>query len=105
MQMDVDARQGSRHWTVLLGALRVLFEGSRREIRDPCLRFEIDPANGPFALPLFEMNFAVVWMRWTGKPAFVSSSTNSIEKHPAWAAPSNSSGLAPLPSPMRERKL
>jgi hypothetical protein len=32
--------------TIILGVLRVLFEGDRREIRDPCFHFEIDPVNG-----------------------------------------------------------
>jgi hypothetical protein len=38
------------------------------------------------------------------KPAFVNPAARAIEKHPAWAAPINSSGFVPVPSSNRDAK-
>jgi hypothetical protein len=48
--------------------------------------------------------WAVVWMRFGLRPAFVRPAERAIEKQPACAAPISSSGFVPLPSSKRETK-
>ena len=51
--MDIDAGQGSRDRTVLLGVLRMFLEGRRRHIGDRGFRVEIDLIDGPSTVALF----------------------------------------------------
>jgi hypothetical protein len=73
-QTDVapDRAHETGQFFLVLGALRLFLEGRRRDIGDRCYRVEIDPVNGPSAVALFEWTFAVVWIRLTVKPAFIS---------------------------------
>jgi hypothetical protein len=63
-------------------------------------------ASSIFAIvgPASRWTVAVVWTRFGGKPAVVSCAARNIEKHPACAAPSSSSGFVADVSPSnRER--
>src|SRR5215471_6692385 len=54
-------------------------------------------------LTFSSVTFASVWMRFGAMRALESCATTAIVKHPAWAAPSNSSGLvADWPSSNRD---
>src|SRR5687767_12221309 len=55
--------------------------------------------------PSPKWTFALVRTCTGGKPAFVSTDARYMEKQPACAAPTNSSGLVPAPSSKREAKV
>src|SRR5690348_12289688 len=97
--MDIDAGQGSRDRGVPFGALRMFLEGRRRHIGDRGFRVEINPVDGPPTVALFEMGPR------RGVDAFDSDARiGQLKRQRHRKAASSSSGLVPLPSPMRERK-
>jgi hypothetical protein len=54
--------------------------------------------------PFSRLTLAVVLIRVGLKPAFVNPAARAIEKHPACAAPINSSGFVPVPDSNLEAK-
>jgi hypothetical protein len=91
---DLDGGQRLGDRAALLGGLRGLLKGVFLDIGDVGVG---DEAGLRWTLASVSTEFGL-------KPAFSRPAENAIEKHPAWAAAINSSGLVPTPSSNRDEK-